>query len=345
MVVKAWNASIEQEARQYQDTLTKPQGSLGRLEDVACWFAGRQGKVIPDTLKPHITIFAADHGVTAEGISAFPSVVTTEMIKNFARGGAAINALAKQAGATLAIVDAGVLLDISDIQGVTHAKVAFGTSNLLHESAMTADQCMKAIALGRKEATKAIQQGANLLIAGDMGIGNTTASACLICLFTGLAAETVVGRGTGVDDNTYTHKVSVVTRALARVKQAKVKPECFLQEVGGLEVAAMCGYYLEAAAQGIPVIIDGFITAASALAAQAIEPEVNQWMLASHLSQESGHHAALKRLNIEPLIDFNLRLGEGSGAALVLPLLQSAIALHREMATFESAGVSDKGAV
>ncbi|MDX8388536.1 MAG: nicotinate-nucleotide--dimethylbenzimidazole phosphoribosyltransferase [Ghiorsea sp.] len=342
MGIKAWNASIEQEARQHQDQLTKPQGSLGRLEDIACWFSARQEKTIADPLTPHVTIFAADHGVTAEGISAFPSVVTTEMVKNFAHGGAAINILANQAHASLAIVDVGVLLDTTMIQGVVQAKVRCGTANLLHEQAMSEQECTQAMQVGRDQASKAIENGANLLIAGDMGIGNTTASACLICLFTEEDAEHIVGRGTGIDKKTYRHKVSVVNQAVTRVTASNTKPASFLHEVGGLEIAAMCGYYLEAAEQGVPVIIDGFITGAAALAAQHIEPNINQWMLASHLSQEPGHQATLKHLNIEPLVNFNLRLGEGSGATLIIPLLQSALALHREMATFESAGVSDK---
>lgn len=342
MTIQAWNADIEQEARNHQNSLTKPQGSLGKLEDIACWFAASQGQHIPDILVPHIAVFAADHGVTQEGISAFPPVVTTEMLKNFSHGGAAINVLAKQAGATLAIVDVGVLLDTQNIKGIIHAKVRAGTANLKIEPAMTADECAQAIQVGRQEAKKAIANGANILIAGDMGIGNTTASACLICLFTEHEPQDIVGCGTGIDAKTQSHKVDVVQQALKRIQNQNIQAQAYLAQVGGLEIAAITGFYLEAAEQGIPILLDGFITTAAALAAQQYEPNIQQWMLASHQSQEQGHALALKKLRLSPLINLQLRLGEGSGAALALPLLQSAIALHRDMATFESASVSDK---
>jgi len=342
MTIQAWNADIEQEARNHQNTLTKPQGSLGELENIACWFAARQGKHIPDKLVPHVTIFAADHGVTDEGVSAFPSVVTTEMLKNFSHGGAAINVLAKQADATLAIVDVGVLQDTQNIQGITHAKVRAGTANLKIEPAMTTDECAQAIQVGKQEAKKAIANGANILIAGDMGIGNTTASACLISLFTQYEPQDIVGYGTGINQQTQAHKVEVVQQALQRIQSQGVQAKDYLAHVGGLEIAAITGFYLEAAEQGIPILLDGFITTAAALAAQQYEPNIQQWMLASHQSQEQGHALALKKLQLSPLLNLQLRLGEGSGAALALPLLQSAIALHREMATFESANVSDK---
>ncbi len=345
MSVLARNAQVEQEARHHQDQLTKPQGSLGKLEDIACWFAGCQGKAIPDPLKPHIAIFAADHGVTEEGISAFPAVVTTEMVKNFAHGGAAINVLAQQANAALDVIDVGVLLDTSDIQGVVQAKVRAGTANLKLEPAMQASECEQAIAVGRQMASQAIAAGANVLLAGDMGIGNTTASACLICLYTGQSPEVVVGKGTGVSDAAYATKVSVVEQALQRIHAENITPQDYLHQAGGLEIAAITGYYLEAGKQGVPIVLDGFITTAAALAAATIEPDIKSWMLSSHQSQEQGHTLALKHLGLTPLLDWKLRLGEGSGAALILPLLQSSIALHRGMATFASAGVSDKDAI
>ncbi|NWF37591.1 nicotinate-nucleotide--dimethylbenzimidazole phosphoribosyltransferase [Mariprofundus sp. NF] len=340
MSVAAINIEIEQQARAHQESLTKPRGALGRLEDIACWFAARQGKVLPDALQPHIAVFAADHGVCEEGISAYPSVVTGEMVKNFARGGAAINVLAKQCGATLSIVDVGVISDLSEFDGVSHKKVKPGTANLLREAAMSATECAAAIAVGRAEAKAAIEAGANLLIAGDMGIGNTTASACLICRETGAAPEAVVGFGTGVDENGRNLKVDVVKAALTRI--SGYADDQLLQQVGGVEIAAMAGFYLQAAESGVPVVIDGFIASAAALAARIVEPEVINWMLASHISHENGHALALKALRLDALINFEMRLGEGSGAALIVPLLQSAIALHNEMATFASAGVTDK---
>jgi len=330
----------EQQARAHQDNLTKPRGALGRLEDIACWFAARQGRVLPDQLQPHIAVFAGDHGVCAEGVSAYPSVVTGEMVKNFARGGAAINVLARHCGATLSIVDVGVVSDLAGFDGITHKKVRPSTANLLTEAAMSEAECAAAIDVGRAEARAAIAAGASLLIAGDMGIGNTTASACLICRLTGETAESVVGFGTGIDENGRSLKVDVVSRALERI--AGKADTSVLHEVGGLEIAAMTGYYLQAAESGVPVLIDGFIASAAALAAQCIEPQVVNWMLASHISQENGHALALQALGLSALINFEMRLGEGSGAALIVPLLQSAIALHHEMATFASAGVTDK---
>jgi len=343
MSIQARNARIEQEARKHQNKLTKPQGALGRLEDIACWFASCQGKVIPDRLTPHICIFAADHGVTEEGVSAFPSVVTAEMVKNFAHGGAAINVLANQAGATLNVVDVGVLLNTSDIPGIIQHKVRAGTANIKKQPAMTPAECEQAIRTGKNAARQAIKQGANVLIAGDMGIGNTTPSACLISLFAGLEPKDVVGYGTGLEDKA--NKVRVVEETIRRIKSARIAPSAYLQQAGGLEIAAIAGYYLEAASQGIPIILDGFITTAAAMAAREIDPQIISWMLASHQSQELGHKLALQHLGLSPLLDWQLRLGEGSGAALILPVLQSAIALHRDMATFESAGVSDKDAI
>lgn len=340
MSISIVDEAIERKARVHQDSLTKPRGALGRLEDVACWIAARQGKVLPDALVPHISVFAGDHGVTDEGVSAYPSVVTGEMVKNFSRGGAAINVLAKECGASITIVNVGVLSDISDVDGIVQANVRAGTANLLTEAAMSETECSAAIEVGRKQAREAIAAGANLLISGDMGIGNTTASACLICALTGAEPESIVGGGTGVDGAGRKRKVEVVKQALARV--GNLSADQTLRELGGLEIAAMAGFYLQAAEGGVPVVIDGFISSAAALAARVIEPEVTAWMLASHISHETGHALALNALGITALIDFEMRLGEGSGAALVVPLLNSAIALHNNMATFESAGVTDK---
>jgi len=338
-MIHAINQIAAKAAAAHQASLTKPQGALGRLEDLACWFAARQGQAIPDTLRPMIAVFAADHGVVAEGVSAFPSVVTGEMVKNFAAGGAAINVLARQCGAELVIVDVGVAVDCSTIAGVIHRRVQAGTANICTEPAMSKKACTQAMEAGREQAQQAHANGCNLLIAGDMGIGNTTASAAIICALTGLSAETVVGNGTGVDEAGRKRKMQAVKQAIAR---ANCSPDDVLWQLGGLEIAAICGFYLEAAKLGIPVLVDGFIATAAALVAQQQQTRVVEWMLASHVSQEQGHLAALQTLGLTPLIDFSLRLGEGSGAALVVPLLQSAIALHSGMATFEAAGVSGK---
>ncbi len=332
--------TIACQARAHQNQLTKPQGALGRLEELACWFAARQEKVIPDQLQPGICVFAGDHGVVAEGVSAFPSVVTMEMLKNFTAGGAAISVLARQHHACLRVVDIGVAGDSSGITGVVQAKVRPGTGNLRHEAAMSHQEYQQALAAGRQQTRELQQQGANVLIAGDMGIGNTTASACLICALTSLPVEYVVGYGTGIDELAHARKLEVVASALERVRT--VPEQHWPAELGGLEIAAMAGFYLQAAEDGIPVILDGFIAAAAALVARYENAAVSDMMLASHVSQELGHRAALQTLGLEPLFDLGMRLGEGTGAALALPLLQSALALHREMATFADAEVSER---
>ncbi|MXR36379.1 nicotinate-nucleotide--dimethylbenzimidazole phosphoribosyltransferase [Craterilacuibacter sinensis] len=329
-------------AQARQNRLTKPTGSLGMLEDIACRFAAWQQREIPQLPHAAITVFAADHGVTAEGVSAYPSAVTAEMVKNFAAGGAAICVLARQHNARLEVVDVGVASTLPPLgEHVVDAKVMTGTHNLAVQAAMSREQAQDALEAGRAAARRAIDAGATLLIAGDMGIGNTTASAALICHFCALPAATVVGRGTGVDDAGVQLKARVVEAALARLTQ-DTESLTVLAEVGGLEIAAMAGFYLEGARLGMPSLVDGFIAAAAALVAQALEPDCTLWLMASHRSQETGHLAALAHLGLIPLVDFRLRLGEGSGAALVLPLIASAILLHGEMATFDSAGVSDK---
>jgi len=328
-------------ARARQATLTKPQGALGRLEDLACWFAARQRRSVPAPLAPAITVFAADHGVTAQGVSAYPSAVTAQMVANFARGGAAINVLARRAGARLTVVDVGVAGDSPGVEGVVRARVRPGTGDLSSGPAMAREDAERALALGAERAGADIAAGANLLVAGDMGIGNTTAAACLVCAFTGEVPDAIVGHGTGLDEAGRARKVAVVERALARARARAPRDAVdWLAEVGGIEIAAMSGYYVEAARRAVPVLLDGFISAAAALAARALAPRAVDWMLAAHASAERGHRAALRHLGLEPLVDLGLRLGEGSGAALVLPLLDAAIALHAEMATFAEAGVS-----
>ena len=328
-------------ARQRQACLTKPAGSLGQLEDIACRFAAWQGQTCPAALTPAITVFAGDHGVTAEGVSAYPSVVTGEMVKNFVAGGAAICVLARAIEARLEVVDVGVLSPLGD-QPIVHARVRAGTRNLMVEAAMTQEETAQALDAGREAARRAVANGANLLIAGDMGIGNTTPSAALICQFTGAQPEQVVGRGTGVDDAGLALKCRVVAQALARLQYRSLSGLDTLAELGGLEIAAMAGFYLEAAHLGVPALVDGFIAGAAALAARAIDPAVASWLLASHCSEETGHALALQALGLTPLIGIGLRLGEGSGAALCVPLLQLAIRLHNEMATFAEAGVTEK---
>ena len=335
--VKAGDAA---RARQLQ--LTKPPGSLGRLEDLACWFAARLGSAVPAPPRCEIFVFAADHGVAARGVSAFPQSVTGQMVGNFASGGAAINVLASLEECRIEVIDVGVASDEPPPAGVQNERVRAGTRDLAAESAMTADELRTALAVGARYAQAAVSREARLLIAGDMGIANSTSAACLICAFTGATPESVVGRGTGVDDAGLARKLEIVRIALARVKKARVREASqTLAELGGLEIAAIAGFYLEAARLGVPVMLDGYISTAAALAAAALEPGVVTWMLASHRSAEAGHSIALEWLKLEPLLDLRMRLGEGTGAALTLPVVRAALALHARMATFGEAGVSE----
>ncbi len=327
-------------ARARQLQLTKPPGSLGRLEDLACWFAARLGNPVPAQPQCEVFVFAADHGVAARGVSAFPQSVTGQMVGNFARGGAAINVLASLEGCRIEVVDVGVASDEAPPAAVRNERVRAGTRDLASESAMTADELRAALAVGERCARAAVAREARLLIAGDMGIANSTAAACLICAITGATPESVVGRGTGVDDAGLVRKVEVVRIALGRVAKVR-EPLRLLAELGGLEIAAIAGFYLEAARQGVPVLLDGYISTAAALAAAAIEPEVVNWMLASHRSAEAGHSVALRWLKLEPLLDLGMRLGEGTGAVLTVPIVRAALALHSRMATFGEAGVSE----
>jgi nicotinate-nucleotide--dimethylbenzimidazole phosphoribosyltransferase len=330
-------------ARARQDALVKPRGALGRLEDIACWFAARQGRAIPEALRPAITVFAADHGVAARGVSAYPPEVTAQMAAGFARGHAAINALAREVGANLAVVDVGIAVPLPGLAGVVDARVRAGTADFCAGPAMLRDEARRAMAVGARHCDADVDRGANLLIAGDMGIGNTTAAAALVCAYADAPPEAAVGLGTGIDAAARGRKVAIVAAALARAR-GNAPPDglAWLAELGGLEIAAIAGYYVRAAERGVPVLLDGYISAAAALAAQAMAPEAVAWLLASHRSAEQGHGLALARLGLAPLLDLGLRLGEGSGAALTFPLLQASLRLHREMATFADAGISDR---
>jgi nicotinate-nucleotide--dimethylbenzimidazole phosphoribosyltransferase len=349
----------EAAARARQQQLTKPPGSLGRLEELACWFAARLRSPTPQISRSEIFVFAADHGVAVRGVSAFPQSVTAQMLGNFANGGAAINVLASLEGCRIEVVDVGVAGDAELPRGVRNERVRPGTRDLFAEAAMTDDELTAALSVGERCAREAVQRGVQLLIGGDMGIANTTAAACLICAFTDALPEQVVGRGTGVDDVGLARKREVVSAALARARTAaggaQAQPAGHPQtdrvtaarhlfaHLGGLEIAAMAGLYTEAARNGIPVLLDGYISAAAALAAVMLEPGTLPWMLASHRSAEGGHSVALRALGLDPLVDLGMRLGEGSGAALTLPIIKAALALHRNMATFAQAGV-DGGA-
>ncbi|HEX7324191.1 MAG TPA: nicotinate-nucleotide--dimethylbenzimidazole phosphoribosyltransferase [Rhodanobacteraceae bacterium] len=327
-------------ARRRQAQLTKPPGSLGRLEDLAVWLAGRQLTHPPSAERIWISVFAADHGVAEEGVSAFPQAVTGEMIRNFAHGGAAISVLARTLGATLEVVNLGVVNDPGEVTGVRRAVIAPATANFCKSSALTKVQLDTALAVGRASVELALASGAQIFIGGDMGIGNTTAATALACALLGMAPTTLVGAGTGLDAAGIAHKARVIEAALRRHARAKLPLER-LRCLGGFEIAALAGAYIAAAQAGLAVLVDGFIATAAALAASRANPGTRNWLLFSHRSQEHGHAALLAALDARPLLDLGLRLGEASGAALAVPLLRLACALHNGMATFAEAGVSD----
>ena len=333
------DAEQAESARAHQLQLTKPPGSLGTLEAVAIQLASLQRTPRPSVDRVWISVFAADHGVAEEGVSAFPQVVTGEMVRNFATGGAAISVLARSLDAKLDVVNLGTVNDPGDIPGVRRAIVAPSTANFCHGPAMTEAQLDAALAIGAESVRAALKSEAQLFIGGEMGIANTTAAAALASVLLDEPPSSLAGAGTGLNAAGIQHKVSVLERALAQHVTAKTAIEQ-LRCLGGFELAALVGAYIAAAQAGLPVLVDGFISTAAALAAVSIQPDVRPWLLFSHRSKEHGHARLLMALNAEPLVDLGLRLGEASGAATVVPLLRLACALHNGMATFEQAGVS-----
>jgi len=330
-----------QAARARQQILTKPAGSLGRLEDLAIQVAGITGQSLPTVERKAVIVMAGDHGVTAEGVSAYPSAVTVQMVYNFLRGGAAINVLARQAGARVAIVDIGVAGAIEHPELIAR-KVMPGTANMATGAAMTREQALTAIQVGIDVLNTQVEQGLDLVATGDMGIGNTTASSALTAALLGIPAEQVTGRGTGLDDAQLSHKVQVIERALALNVPDPNDPLDVLAKVGGLEIAGLVGVILAAAARRIPIVIDGFISGAAALVVARLSPTAVRYFIASHTSVEQGHQYILQELGLTPLLHLNLRLGEGTGAALAMHLVEAAVRTHREMATFTEAGVSTR---
>jgi nicotinate-nucleotide--dimethylbenzimidazole phosphoribosyltransferase len=327
------------EARRHLDDLTKPPGSLGRLEELAVHLAAIAGRA-PRVDAPVVFTFAADHGVVAEGVSAYPQVVTAQMVENFVRGGAAINVLARQAGARVVVADFGVVGPLAPAAGLVRCPIAAGTANLARGPAMTLAQATRAIEEGAALAEEAIDGGADLLATGEMGIGNTTAAAVITAAITGASPETVTGRGTGVDDEGWRRKVEVVGRALAVNRPDGADGLGVLAALGGFEIGGLVGVVLAGAARGVPVVLDGFISTAAGLIAATLAPGAREAMFASHRSAEPGHALALAHLGLVPYLDLSLRLGEGTGAALFVHLARAACLVYREMATFKSAGVS-----
>jgi nicotinate-nucleotide--dimethylbenzimidazole phosphoribosyltransferase len=332
------------DAADRQTQLTKPAGALGVLEDVSIRLAGIQRTCPPAApIKPAVAVFAGDHGVLAQGVTPWPQEVTAGMVENFRAGGAAVNVLARACGGTVLVVDVGVASDVAEDDVVISRKVRRGTADLAEGAAMSRDEALAAITVGIQVAERLIDAGADLVLTGDMGIGNTTPSAALIAAFTATPADVVTGRGTGVDDETLARKTAVVARAAERVIGV-TDPIELLAEVGGLEQAGLAGLILGSAARKVPVLLDGVIAGSAALVAQRLAPTSIDYCFAGHRSAEPGHVTALVHLGLRPLVDLDLRLGEGSGAALAVPLVQAAALLLAEMATFDSAGVANKDA-
>ncbi len=333
------DAAAEEAARRHLDTLTKPRGSLGRLEELAVRLASIRGGA-PRVSTPVVFTFAADHGVVAEGVSAYPQVVTAQMVENFLRGGAAINVLARQAGARVIVADFGVAGPLGRLPGLVSCPLGPGTANMTRGPAMTRAQAVAAIEAGARLADDAIAAGADLLATGEMGIGNTTAAAAVTAAITGSAPEAVTGRGTGLDEAAWRSKVAVVRRALQTNAVDAADGVGVLEALGGFEIGGLAGVILAGAARRVPVVLDGFIAGAAALIAVALAPAAQHALLAAHRSAEPGHAAVLAHLGLEPFLDLGLRLGEGTGAALFVHLARAACAIHAEMATFTSAGIS-----
>ncbi|GIF08587.1 nicotinate-nucleotide--dimethylbenzimidazole phosphoribosyltransferase [Actinoplanes siamensis] len=330
-------------ARELQSRLTKPAGSLGRLEELSVRLAGLAGTCPPPLPEPAtIVVFAGDHGVHAQGVSPWPQEVTAQMVANFVAGGAVVNAFARQAGADVMVIDAGVAIPLHGGPNLLDANIRRGTRDMTVEPALTREEALAAVELGIAVAGQLVEAGAKCLLTGDMGIANTTPAAALIAVFTGSAPAAVTGRGTGIDDATLARKTEVIAAALARHTPVAADPLGVLATVGGLEHAALTGLVLGAAAHRVPVIVDGVIAASAALAAAAFAPDAVAAMVAGHRSAEPGATVALAHLGLEPLLDLGMRLGEGSGAALALPVVTAAVRVLHEVSTFDSAGVSEK---
>lgn len=338
------NAIAFDNAREHQNQLTKPAGALGRLEDVAIRLAALQDTDKPRADKVAIAVFAGDHGVVEEGVSAFPQSVTLEMMKNFVSGGAAISVMARQLGASLRVINVGSLAAPGSLPGVIDRIAGRGTANFSTSAAMDNAGFLAAMAAGQAEANLAAEQGVDLLIGGEMGIGNTTAATALLSHWLDLAPATLAGPGTGLDAAGVAHKAAVVERALKRHAPHISTPESLLQHLGGFEIVALAGFYIAGAQAGRAILIDGFICTAAALLALGMNPSVAPWLFFSHASAEPGFKAVLHALPHPPLLDLQFRLGEGSGAACCVPLLRMACAIHNEMATFAQAHVSEKSA-
>jgi len=335
------NPEAAEQARLHIDQLTKPLGSLGRLEEVAVELAAITGESFPVVTPPGVIVFAADHGVAVEGVSAYPQEVTVQMVANMANGGAGINVFARQIDALERIVDVGVASEVT-VPGVIQRRIKAGTANMLREPAMLREEAERTLQVGSEAALEIIEAGAKVLIVGEVGIANTTASSAILAALTGADPDEIVGRGTGLDAAGWARKKQVVREAIALHRPDATEPIDVLAKVGGLEIGAMAGAILGASSKRVPVLLDGFIATVAALLAVRLCPNCADFLIAGHRSQEPGHAYVLNVLGKEPLLDLQLRLGEGTGAALAYPVLEAACRMVHEMATFASAGVSGK---
>jgi len=340
-MIKPLDKKAMAKAQARQDTLTKPPGSLGRLEELSIQLAGIQGKPIPQIKDKAIITMAGDHGVVAEKIGNWPQEVTAQMVSNFLRGGAGINVIAGQVGARVIVVDMGVATDLESTPNLLVKKVGYGTRNITLGPAMTVKQAETAIETGIELVTAEAAKGLDIVGTGDMGIGNTTPSSAIYAVITGRPVAEVTGRGTGLTDEQLAHKVVVIMRALVVNHPTPTQPLDVLSKVGGFEIGGLVGVMLGAAANRIPVVIDGFISGGAALIAAALSPHVKDYLIAAHLSAEPGHRVMLEHLGLEPLLDLHMRLGEGTGAALGIFLSETAAKILAEMATFAEASVSE----
>ena len=330
-------------AKARQDTLTKPTGSLGRLEELSIRIAGMQGKPLPQIKQKAVIVMAADHGVTARGTSAYPQEVTAEMVLNFLHGGAGINVISRHVGARVVIVDMGVAKKLESHPGLISRRIADGTQDMSKGPAMTVAQATRSVEAGIEIVTTEIKKGLDIVATGDMGIGNTTASAAICAVMTGKTAAEVTGRGTGLDDQQLQQKIIIINEAITLNKPDFSKPLEVLAKVGGFEIGGLAGVILGAASLRVPVIIDGFISGAAALIAAGLCPQCKDYMIAGHCSVEPGHKILLQHLGLKPLLDLEMRLGEGTGAALAMSFAETSVGILTEMATFAEAGVAEKG--
>ncbi len=340
--IRALDSAAMQAARERQDQLTKPRGSLGQLEELTIKLAGIVGKARPRFPRKAVIVLAADHGIAAEGVSAYPQAVTAQMVLNFLAGGAAINVLARQAGARVVVADMGVASDLPVHPSLIVRKIGYGTHSMQSGPAMSLQEAIKAICAGIDIVEAQVEQGLDLVATGEMGIGNTTAASAIVAAITGSTVADVTGRGTGIDEQGWRHKVASIEQALTVNQPDATDPLDVLAKVGGFEIAGLVGVMLGAAAHQIPVMIDGFISGAAALVATELCPALRSYLIAAHNSVEIGHRVLLEHMELVPLLNLNLRLGEGTGAVIAMQLVDDAVAILDEMATFTEAGVSEK---